>query len=49
MVSDVMVTTAGLTRSTRSAKLKGEEFSSMRGVAWLVSLAAIWTGSCDAV
>ena len=29
----VMVTTAGLTRSTRSAKLKGAQFSSMRGVA----------------
>ena len=45
MVSEVMVTTAGLTRSTRSAKLKGEVFSSMRGVRAALSLAASWTGA----
>ena len=46
VVSLVMVTTAGLTRSTRSAKLKGALFSSMRGArAPSLSLAASMVGS----
>jgi hypothetical protein len=45
LVSDLIDTTAGLTRSTRSAKLKGA-LSSMRGVAARgVSFCAIITGA----